>query len=252
MDNRPIGVFDSGVGGVSVLVELTRLLPDERFLYYGDTVNAPYGDREEAEILSLTKAVVAKLLAQNVKALVIACNTMTSAAAQALRETLSIPVVGMEPALKPAWAQNKGGRIVVLATAATLRQKKFQRLMAQYGKDAVMAPCPGLMEFAERGELSSPALDAYLKERLAPFCDGHTGGAVLGCTHYVFLKEAIAKALPGVPLFDGNAGTAKRLLSILTQANALGAGPGGVAFDSSDPRSIPLMKALFSARAENL
>ncbi|MEA5067560.1 MAG: glutamate racemase, partial [Christensenellaceae bacterium] len=158
MDDRPIGVFDSGVGGVSVLRSLVRVLPGERYLYYGDTRNAPYGDRAEAEIRSLTRAAAERLLGQGVKALVIACNTATSAAAEALRCALDIPVIGMEPALKPAALARGRGKVLVMATAATLRQGKFRALMERYGRDALVAPCPGLMEFVERGELDSPAL----------------------------------------------------------------------------------------------
>lgn len=208
---------------------MRALLPNERFIYYGDNRNAPYGTRPEGEILALTLKSVEALLERNIKALVIACNTATSAAAHELRARLSLPIIGMEPALKPAALALGGGRILVMATPATLRQKKFQELMRQYGDRAEMLPCPGLMEFVERGEIDSPALDEYLKDRFAPF--GGADAIVLGCTHYVFLRRAIMKAMPGALLFDGNEGTARRLQDVLRAEGLLNpTGPGSVEF----------------------
>ncbi|MEF9973319.1 MAG: glutamate racemase [Clostridia bacterium] len=246
MDNKAIGVFDSGLGGVSVLRTLAQVLPLEKYIYYGDTANAPYGDRDEAQIRRLSVAVAEKLVARGVKALVIACNTATSAAAQTLRDLLPIPVIGMEPALKPAALAQGEGKILVLATAATLKQDKFQVLMAHYGRNAILLPCPGLMEFVERGELDSPALAQYLEERFSPYAKEKVYAAVLGCTHYVFLRKAIARALPQATLFDGNLGTARRLGSVLAEKDALGAGPGGVTFMGSDPSAIDDMTRLFA------
>ncbi len=174
-------------GGISVLRALRTALPSEHFIYYGDNLNAPYGTRPEHEIRLLTQQSVRVLTDQGVKALVIACNTATSAAADDLRRRLTLPIIGMEPALKPAALSAGGGRILVMATPATLRQKKFQELMGHYGQRAEMLPCPGLMEFAERGEMDSPALDAYLADRFAPFPGAEVSAIVLGCTHYVFL-----------------------------------------------------------------
>ncbi len=169
MDPRAIGVMDSGLGGISVLRTLVKELPDESFFYLGDTQNAPYGDRSEAEILELTRNCVGKLVGMGVKAVCIACNTATSAAEEALRAALPIPVVGIEPALKPAALAGRPGKILVMATAATIRQEKFQRLNARYGENALLLPCPGLMEFVERLELDTPALNAHLDKLLAPF-----------------------------------------------------------------------------------
>ncbi len=243
-----IGVFDSGVGGVSVLRDMARLLPRERFVYYGDNLNAPYGTKSEEEIRTLAMHVADVLLALKVKALVVACNTATSAAIIQLREKLDIPVVGMEPALKPASQMQHGGKVIVLATPATLRQSKFQRLCELYGQNAVIQPCAGLMEFAEREELEGPAIDRYLSDMLAPYEKEQVDAAVLGCTHYVFLKKAIAKALPGVPLVDGNDGTARRLEYLLTERNLLRKkGEGEIAFMTSGDQEtcIPLMERLF-------
>ncbi len=250
MDNRPVGVFDSGVGGTCVLRTLTEVLPLEKYIYYGDTKNAPYGDRPEAQIRSLVLAVADHLVQQGVKALVIACNTATSAAAEALRARLTIPVVGMEPALKPASLEHKKGTVLVMATSATLRQQKFQSLMQRYGEGARLLPCPGLMEFAERGEVDGPALDLYLEEKFAPYRGEAIDAVVLGCTHYVFLKKAIQRQAPGALLFDGNLGTARRLESLLKKADALGEGPGELSFESSDPASIPVIIDMFGLSSE--
>lgn len=247
-NDRPIGIFDSGVGGVSVLRDMVRMLPHERFVYYGDNLNAPYGVRKEEEIRTLAMHVADVLLSFDVKALVVACNTATSAAVAQMRERLDIPVVGMEPALKPASQMWHGGKVLVLATPATLRQNKFQRLNELYGQNAIIQPCAGLMEFAEAGKLEGEEIDSYLKECFAPYRDMQLDAAVLGCTHYVFLKRAIQKALPGVPLVDGNEGTARRLQYLLREGNMLReSGEGSVTFMTSGDEEVylPLMKKLF-------
>ncbi len=221
MDNRPIGVFDSGMGGISLLRNCVRMLPGEDFIYYGDDANAPYGTRSESEILRLVRADVDFLLSKDVKAIVIACNTATSAAAKVLRAEMEMPIIGIEPALKPAQEHRKGGSIAVLATPATIRQKKFTDLMSLYGENALPMPCPGLMEFAEKGETDSPGLDAFLQKLFEPLYGKQLDGVVLGCTHYTFLAPAIQKALPGVTLYDGNEGTARQLKRVLEQKGLL-------------------------------
>ena len=221
MDDRPIGVFDSGTGGISVLRNLIRQLPCEDFIYYGDDKNAPYGTRPEEEILELARRDVDFLLEKNVKAIVIACNTATSAAAKTLRSEVDMPIIGMEPALKPAQLARKGGYIAVLATPATLRQRKFLELMEIYGDHAVPLPCPGLMEFAQRGETKGPCLEAFLAETFKDILKLHPESAVLGCTHYVFMRSEISKALGGIPLYDGNEGTARQLRRVLEQRGML-------------------------------
>lgn len=250
ISRRPIGVFDSGIGGVSVLRNMVRLMPNEKFIYFGDDKNAPYGTRPESDILRLAQADVRFLMDKNVKAIVIACNTATSAAAAHLRATIDIPIIGMEPALKPAALNTNEGEIAVLATPATLKQEKFLRLMSIYGANAVPVPCPGLMEFVERGELSGENLDECLKNLLSPF-EGHNFvSAVLGCTHYVFIASAIAKALPNVALFDGNEGTARQLRRVLNERKWLNeTGEGGCEFYTSgdSEKLLPLMKSLFKA-----
>lgn len=250
-DARPIGVFDSGVGGVSVLRELVRLLPHERFIYYGDNRNAPYGTRSEEEIRALALDVANWLLGRSIKALLVACNTATSAAIQTLRERLSMPVVGMEPALKPAYELHADGRILVLATPATLRQAKFHRLYERYGEHAVALPCPELVEFVESGRCEGPEIDAYLARRFEAVRGEKLAAAVLGCTHFSFLKKALGRALPGVPLFDGNEGSARRLEYLLRENGTLREeGKGSVEFHTSGDEDVflPLMRRLFAAQ----
>ena len=250
-DARPIGVFDSGVGGVSVLRDLVRLLPRERFIYYGDNKNAPYGTRSEEEIRALSLDVANWLLSRDVKAMLVACNTATSAAIQTLREWLSIPVVGMEPALKPAYELHADGKILVLATPATLRQAKFHRLYERYGEHAVALPCPELVEFVESGRCEGDEIDAYLARRFADVQGEKLAAAVLGCTHFSFLKKALGRALPGVPLLDGNEGSARRLEYLLRENGTLREdGEGSVEFFTSGDEDVflPLMRRLFAAR----
>lgn len=250
-DARPIGVFDSGVGGVSVLRELVRQLPRERFIYYGDNKNAPYGTRSEEEIRALSLDVANWLLSRDVKAMLVACNTATSAAIQTLRERLSIPVVGMEPALKPAYELHADGKILVLATPATLRQAKFRRLYERYGEHAVALPCPELVEFVESGRCEDDEIDAYLARRFAEVRGEKLAAAVLGCTHFSFLKRALGRALPGVPLLDGNEGSARRLEYLLRENGTLREdGEGSVEFHTSGDEDVflPLMRRLFAAR----
>lgn len=250
-DARPIGVFDSGVGGVSVLRELVRQLPRERFIYYGDNKNAPYGTRSEEEIRVLSLDVANWLLGRDIKAMLVACNTATSAAIQTLRERLSIPVVGMEPALKPAYELHADGKILVLATPATLRQAKFHRLYERYGEHAVALPCPELVEFVESGRCEGDEIDAYLARRFADVQGEKLAAAVLGCTHFSFLKKALGRALPGVPLLDGNEGSARRLEYLLRENGTLREdGEGSVEFFTSGDEDVflPLMRRLFAAR----
>lgn len=222
----PIGVFDSGIGGISTLREMIRELPEERFIYFGDTANAPYGTKRTSEVISCVRGVVNRLLERNIKALVIACNTATGAAAATLRKELSIPVVGMEPALKPASLMRKNGSVLVLATPLTLRQEKFENLMKQYGEGAVKVPCPGLMELVEADD-GEGALK-YLQELFTRYPPEKVDAVVLGCTHYVFLKDMIRDLLPErIAITDGNAGTARQLRRVLEREGLLnGEGPG--------------------------
>lgn len=242
----PVAVFDSGMGGVSVLKELYRLMPDEDYLFFGDSANAPYGGRSVDEVRALTISHVAELLALGAKAVVVACNTATSAAIQPLRERYpGIPIIGLEPAIKPAVEGNPGGRILILATDLTIRQGKCRRLMERYQNQAELIPlgAPGLMEFVERDQLHTPELDAFLRRLLAPYIARPVDAVVLGCTHYPFLQEDIASVLgSGVRFYDGGAGTARETRFLLEQAHLRNdpAHCGQITFLNSDPSGVHL------------
>lgn len=217
----PIGVFDSGVGGISTLRELVRILPNERFLYYGDDAHAPYGIRPTEEVRELTALCVRELVDAGVKAVVLACNTATAAAAGYLREKYpDLPIIGAEPALKPA-VDGGHRRIGVMATPTTLHAQKFHDLAERFGGRAEIIPLPaaGLVELIERDIRSGEALEALLAERLAPAMDQKVDALVLGCTHYPFVREAIASVVgKGVALYDGNLGIAQQTARSLAHA----------------------------------
>ncbi len=221
----PIGVFDSGVGGISVLRELVKIMPQEDFLYFGDSLHAPYGTKELSEVRELTIRHVEFLMEQGAKAIAVACNTATSAAVAILREKYpSVPLVGIEPAIKPAAEEKPGGRIVVMATPMTLRQEKFQKLMAAYEDQirVVPLPCPGLMEFIERGDLEGDGLRRYLTELFWSVGQEPIDGVVLGCTHYPFARKLIQEVLgEHVTIYDGGPGTARELCRRVTEAGML-------------------------------
>ena len=220
----PIGIFDSGFGGVSVLREIASMLPDEDLLYYGDNAHAPYGDLDEVRIRSLTMAAVDRMLDRGIKALVVACNTATSAAIETIRAEVSLPVIGMEPALKPAVRMRSCGKVLVLATAATLRQRKLHMLVEQLGDPdyLVHLACPGLVELVERGVTSGAELDQFLHELFVPVRELDVQVVVLGCTHYVFARRAIERSFTPRPLVvDGNQGTAANVVRELTRHNLL-------------------------------
>ena len=212
-DNRPIGVFDSGVGGISVLRELTSIMPNENYIYFGDSLNAPYGTRPLDEVRELTFHTAGHLIGMGCKCLVIACNTATTAAVRALRARYEgVPVIGIEPALKPAVLHKPHGRVLVLATAVTLHEEKFHRLMARYENDADIftLACPGIVEFVERGIIEGEELIEYLKQLLRNYIDNPPDAVVLGCTHYPFVRKAIDSVLGGhAEIFDGGNGTAR-------------------------------------------
>lgn len=207
----PIGVFDSGLGGLSVLAHLRRVMPNERFLYFGDSKNAPYGTRDHGEIEKLTLSAVEKIAERGVKALVIACNTATSICISHLREIYrDIPVIGLEPALKPAVENSSGGKIVVLATPATLSEEKFKKLMAKYagGFDVIPLAAPGLVEFVENGKTDSDEAREYLEKLFAPFEKGSVESVVLGCTHFPFISKLIKEVSECSVTYDGGKGAA--------------------------------------------
>lgn len=232
-----IAVFDSGVGGISVLRHLRRLMPGERYLYFGDSANAPYGIRTTREVRALTLAAAEKLVTENsIKALVIACNTATAAAVEQVRQTYpELIVIGIEPALKVAADHFPGGRVGVMATEVTLREEKFDHLLHRFDEECAVAkiPAPGLVELVEAGQADSPAAEALLRRVLSPYI-GRLDALVLGCTHYPFAARAISGILGGhVTLLDGGEGTARETRRRLEQADLLENGAGCVVIRNS-------------------
>lgn len=244
MDTRPVGFLDSGLGGISVLGEALRILPEENFIYFGDTRHIPYGDKPPETVYQYTHAAVDTLMERGCKAIVIACNTATSVAAAQLRQELPLPIIGMEPALKPASLLPGDGRVLVMATRNTLKLPKFQALMELYGQGAIPVPCSGLMECVEEGQLSGQRVEGLLAELFAPYANETIKAVVLGCTHYPFLRQTISRFFSAdTALIDGNLGTVRQLRRRLEEENLLSPGPGGkVTFLSSLDGEEPLLR----------
>lgn len=242
-----IGFFDSGLGGISVLHEARRVMPNENYLFFGDNKNTPYGPRPLKEIRALSEAGIGRLLDRGVKAVVIACNTVTSAYGEIVRaEHPELPIIGMEPALKPAHFARHGGRVIVLATDATLRLEKFKRLMARYGDDAIPVVGRGLVELVEAGKAHTPEAEEAVRTLLSPYTDRQIDAVVLGCTHYPYLRDHIQKLFPDAKLFDGRDGTVQRLKSQLEKYGLRSDDtPGTVEYQTSaGPETIETMKRL--------
>jgi len=224
-NKNSIGFFDSGVGGISVLKEAIKQLPNENYIYYGDSKNAPYGTKNLEQVRELTFNASEFLIKSGVKALVIACNTATSASIDQLREIYpSMPVIGIEPALKPAVELNRKGKIIIMATPMTLAEKKFNELMLNYHKEAeiIMLPCPGLVELIENGIIEGIELENYLNLRFSELSNIEVAAVVLGCTHYPFVKRELAKLLgEEIPIIDGSIGTVKYLKKRLEQLDLI-------------------------------
>lgn len=239
-----IGVFDSGVGGISVLRELVRLMPGENYLYFGDSANAPYGDRPTAQVRQLTMAAAEGLMARGVKALVIACNTATAAAIKDLRAAYpDTVVIGIEPALKLAYDRYPAGRVGVMATQVTLREEKFAQQLERFPDMQVsLIPAPGLVELIESGKAETLEAEALLRQLLTPYI-GKLDALVLGCTHYPFVKDTIARILgEQTALLDGSFGTARHTMHRLQEMDLLRTGEGSVQLENSsnDPQLIRL------------
>lgn len=241
--SAPIGVFDSGLGGLSVVREIRREMPHERIVFFGDSAHAPYGTKTPEQVRELSGHIVEELVAQGAKAIVIACNTATSAAAAGLRDRYDLPIIGMEPALKVACDRGHGRRqrVIVAATPLTLRERKFAALMRRFESDHTILPqpCPELVRIVEQGRLADHDL---VMRTLHGYFDRYDldsiDSVVLGCTHFIFYRDYFRELLPDtVAIVDGNAGTVHHLDVILESLGALapGAAEGGVALANSDP-----------------
>lgn len=213
-----IGILDSGVGGLSVLKEIQKSLPDADIHYVGDSSWCPYGNKAPEVILDRVITITDYLLDKGVELVVIACNSATIHAAGALRATYPIPIVGMEPAVKPAAALTKSGVIGVLATEASIAGEKFHHLVNQHanGVNVITRPCPRFVELVEEGTLSGPDAEAAVAEAISPLAEAGADVFVLGCTHYPFLRPVVEQQVPtGSHVVDTGPAVAKRVASLL-------------------------------------
>ncbi len=241
---RPIGVCDSGAGGLSVVAELRRLLPHEEIVYFADTAHCPYGPRPSAEVQALVEDAAAFLLLQGAKIVVVACNTASAAGLRPLRARhgAAVPIVGLVPAVKPAVALTRRGVVGVLATPGTLRGTLLDEVVARFATPAGVRVLPvaaaGLVEAVEAGALDGSATRALLESALAPVREAGADVLVLGCTHYPFLRDAIAAVAPELTLVDSGAGVARQTRRLLDAAGLRnpGTAPGDLRlYTSGDP-----------------
>lgn len=224
LKSDPIGIFDSGMGGITVLAEAMKLMPTENFIYYGDSDNAPYGIKSKEEVKKLSLDVCSFLINKKVKAIVVACNTATSATVMDMRKLYSVPVIGMEPALKPAINSKKEGSVAVLATEVTLREDKFKKLMNRFSDDReiIKVPCPTLVELVESGRISGEEAENAVLSCFEGVDIETLSSVVLGCTHFIFLKKVFRKVLgEKIEIYDGNYGTVKYLYKKLDELSLL-------------------------------
>ena len=253
----PIGVFDSGVGGLSVLAEIARQLPHEDLLYFADSAHCPYGPRPAEEIRRLSCAVVEFLLEQGAKLIVVACNTASAAALTHLRQTFAVPIVGMVPAVKPAATVTNRKVVGVLATRATVQGQLFAEVVEQFatGVEVIPQVCPGLVERVEAGEINGPEVEALLRRYLKPLLERGADTLVLGCTHYPFLIPAMRRIVGAdVAILDPSPAVARQAGRVLAKRGLLNpkAGPGRrVYFTSGDPAAFAaLLEKLMGERGE--
>ncbi len=230
--SQAVGVFDSGVGGLSVLAEIRRQLPGENILYFADTKHMPYGSRPLSEVRSFSQSIIEFFLSRSVKLVVVACNTASAAALKYLRQTFPhIPFVGMEPAVKPAAAHSRSGKVGVLATQATFQGELFESVVDRFAKDVTVieTPCPGLAEYIERAPNDTTGLEQLLRCWIDPLLEQGIDSLVLGCTHYPLVKETIQRvAGENITIFDPSIAIARRVRQVLGDHGGLTEGQNGM------------------------
>jgi len=255
-----IGFFDSGIGGLTVLAEALRRLPDRDYLYMADTVHVPYGTKSKDEVRTYVLQMVETMIQEGIDALVVACNTATSIAIAELREKYSFPIVGMEPAVKPAVEMNRatGKRVLVFATPLTLQMPKYYALVSRVDGDGIVdsLPLPELVRHCEALQFDKRVMTEYFREKLAPFDLDRYGIVVLGCTHYPYYKGILREILPPhIGIVDGNVGTVKRLAALLNRYGIpSGGGSGKVRFmcSSGDPAYLDKMQTALAIYRQNI
>ncbi|BBN98084.1 glutamate racemase [Sporolactobacillus terrae] len=233
-----IAVFDSGIGGMTVLQQIRKLMPNEDFLYYADTAHIPYGEKPKNELKTYIFEAVDFLVARDIKALVVACNTATSAAIEDLRKNYPIPIIGIEPAVKPAVIESEPEKkkVLVMATRLTLKEEKYHRLVERIDTHDIVdpLPMPKLVEFAEAFDFNPDDIVPYLQKQLQPFDLNQYGTVVLGCTHFPIFKDIIEQQFPKeTHVIDGSQGTAQNLKRTLEKLHQIGGGSGKITFFKS-------------------
>ena len=225
MNNNPIGVFDSGIGGLTVLNKIIEILPNEKYIYFADTDNVPYGTKPKEEVKEYINKAVEFLISKNVKAIVIACNTATSIAVKELREKYTIPIIGIEPAAKPA-VENRGEkRVLIMATPTTIKEEKLKYLLEElHANEYVdLIAMPKLVEFAENMDFESDNVKDYIQEQLKQYDLNSYSELVLGCTHFPFFRDVLSEIFPkDTQIIDGSTGVANRLKNVLQEKDLLG------------------------------
>jgi glutamate racemase len=213
-----IGIFDSGIGGMTLLHQALVSLPEEHYIFYADTDHVPYGTKTREQVVSYVDTVMEFMNEHECEAVVIACNTATAVAAALMREKYDFPIIGIEPAVKPAVNDSNGKRVLVVATPLTVREEKLHNLLSRVDNEHLvdLLPLPRLVEFAERGEFNSSQVHEYLSQELSLFELDNYGELVLGCTHFNYFKDSFRKLLPNhVKLIDGSVGTINQLARVL-------------------------------------
>ena len=225
MNNQPIGVFDSGIGGLTVLKKIIEVLPYEKYIYYADKKNVPYGTKPKEEVKRYIKEAVEFLINKGVKTIVIACNTATSIAIEELRNKYTIPIIGIEPAAKPAVESRGEKRVLIMATPTTIKEEKLKYLIEKIDATEYvdLVAMPKLVEFAENGDFKSSSVKEYIQEELKEFDLRNYSALVLGCTHFPFFKEILSQVFPkDIQIIDGSIGVANRLKNILEENDLIG------------------------------
>lgn len=256
---RPIGIFDSGIGGLTVTAAIRQALPHERLLYFGDNAHIPYGDRTLREVRGFSASITRGLLAQGCKLIVIACNTASAAALVQLREAYPMmPFVGMEPAIKPAAERSRSGVVGVIATKATFQGELFAAVKERFAQNVTVLeqPCPGLVQAIERGEVDSPSTEAMLRGWLEPMLAKGIDALVLACTHYPLVRPLIERICgPDVEIIDPAPAVARRVQQVLSERDLLA--PEGTigtltCRTSGEPADLRVVLELLGLKADSI
>ncbi len=259
MASEPIGLFDSGIGGLSIMKEIRRLLPEEDLIYVADSKYCPYGEKTSEEIIERSISITKFLISKGVKLIVVACNTASIAALQILRDNFDLPFVGVEPAVKQAALHTKDKKVGVLATELTLTGERFSSLVEKFagGLNVTNQPCPGLVEKVEAGEIAGNETEALVKEYIKPLKANGVDVVVLGCTHYPFLRPIVEKFVgTGVKVIDTGEPVARQTRRLLAESSLLASKPEGGKewfYTSGDPKLVaPVISKLWGNLGEGI